>query len=179
MFKKLFLSLILAGVMFAQTPGVGNIQQIAQTLANTLQTMATNANTAAVGQYNACTSFYTNQYGTQPNASAPALASVCPAPFLTLVNSAQVIANEENPNYLTVDWSNIYSYVQYVPIPTAPVPTFPSVTIGSAYPYAPGFFYAASGDSSAVLAGTVITYQGHQYKKSFVGFGTGIWQQIS
>lgn len=110
--------------------------QLGITLGQSLTAIANAQNQAAISNYNQAVTKYTSQYGTEPNLSLPGTPLPPTPPMLTLVNTNAVEALELEANALLVsgqggaldllNWTSVYSYIQYVPPPVVP-PAPPAV----------------------------------------------------
>jgi hypothetical protein len=107
-------------------------------------------------------------------------------PLLMQLNEQVVIDNEQGVG--EKDWSKVYDFVAYQPVPPQPPPVHPVVIDPNEDEDYPGYHIATSGDGGDVPIGAQSPTQadGHVYRKAKVGrspFAPGgfitRWQQIS
>lgn len=180
---RLTIALLCASILslaYGQAPtSQATAQQLGQQLASAMQAAAATQNQSAVAFYN------------QGAAVAKSTGSTPPAPpMLTIVDTNAVVQLELQANQMfatgtgnpsSINWSSVYTQIQYVPIAAPPTPAAPPVVISSSQvPGYPGFYESTSGDGSSIPAGTTVTQGGHTYVKHVYGpFGSAMWQMVS
>ncbi len=125
---------------------------------------------------------YKNTLATATSANERGFPTPLPAPPMLWGVNESVIANNETNNLS--DWP--FFDIPYV-LPAAPPPAPQPLKLGEPNPQLPGLF-AMLGDSQEIISGTVHVENGHQYRKTLIGFspfspyadhGVYQWQQIS